>query len=98
MKPGHKKGSVLLVSAPKCHGSPTLSLSQLMDQSLEKRILENKNGHIWFLKQNFFGLAWKMFPLVLRLRGKLIPPPIMAQSKFFCTKPCYLSITNNEIV
>jgi hypothetical protein len=38
-------------------------------------------------KKYFFDLAKKIFSfrVVLRLRGKIVPPPILAQSKkFFC--------------
>ncbi len=43
-------------------------------------------------------LGWKQFliPVVLRLRGIILPPPIMGESKIVFTKPSYLSITSNE--
>jgi hypothetical protein len=44
-------------------------------------IIEEKIKKIFDLAQNFFS-----FPVVLGLRRKIVPPPIMAQSKFFFCK------------
>ncbi len=58
-----------------------------MDRILEKLFLGNLKGSymIFFFK---FGLGLKqlLFPVVLRLRGIILPPPIMGQSKIVCYK------------
>ena len=43
--------------------------------------IEEEEKKIFDLSQNFFS-----FPVVLGLRGKIVPPPIMAQSKIFFVK------------
>jgi hypothetical protein len=50
-------------------------------------------------KKNCSRLKTILFPVVLRLHGIIIPPPIMAQSKKnFLTKPSYSSISSKETV
>ncbi len=46
-------------------------------KNLGKTFLANVKGFIYDLKNiNKFGLAWIfLFPVVLRLRGKIVPPP-----------------------
>ncbi len=39
-----------------------------------------------------------LFRIVLRLRGIIVAPPMMVQTKFVSQKSYYLCITNNEIV
>jgi hypothetical protein len=43
--------------------------------------MKNKKKYFFDLAQKFFS-----FRVVLRLRGKIVPPPILAQSKFFFAK------------
>ena len=52
------------------------------------------------IKKYVFDLAQKFFSfrVVLGLRGKIVPPPILAQSKIFFAKSYYFDINNNEIV
>ncbi len=68
--------------------TPTFPLSQLAQlvsyiQSEEQCTLKvHKNENFFgFETQNLFS-----FCVVLGLRGKIVPPPIMAQSKFFFGK------------
>jgi hypothetical protein len=54
-----------------------------------KTIFSKYKGVIYDVEKNFFfGLGWKqfLFPVVLGLGGKIVPPPKMAQSKKFCSK------------
>ena len=53
---------------------------------------EKKIKNFFDLTQNFFS-----FCVVLGLRGIIVAPPIMVQSKKFTPKSYYLCITNNEI-
>ena len=62
------------------------SLVQLMDRISEKLVLAHiKSSKTKKQKKYFFDLAQKFFSfrVVLGLRGKIVPPPIMAQSKNF---------------
>jgi hypothetical protein len=52
-----------------------------------------KNKIFFDLAQFFFS-----FHVVLRLRGKIVPPPKLAQSKNFFVKSYYFDITNIEIL
>jgi hypothetical protein len=64
-----------------------------------KTIFRKYKGVIYDLKaKKKFGLGLKKisFSVVLGLRGIILPPPIMGQSKIVCYKPSYLSITSNE--
>ncbi len=54
-------------------------------------ITEKERKHFFDLAQNFFP-----FRVVLGLRGKIVPPPIRAQSKIFFVKSKYFDITNKE--
>ncbi len=67
-----------------------------MDWILEKTIFSKRVKYD--LEKKNFGLGWKqfLFPVVLRLCGTILPPPLMAKSKFFYKT--YLSVTNNETV
>jgi hypothetical protein len=59
-----------------------------------KEFINEKNKkQIFDLDQNFFS-----FCVVLRLRGKIVPLPIMAQSKIFFVKSLYFDITTKEII
>ena len=49
--------------------------------SYKELIKEKKRKKFFDLAQNFFS-----FRVVLRLRGKIVPPPILAQSKIFFSK------------
>ena len=53
-----------------------------------KTICSKYKGVIYDVEKKFFGLGWKqfLFPVVLGLRGKIEPPPKMAQSKIFFVK------------
>jgi hypothetical protein len=60
-----------------------------MDRISEKLVLAHVKGFInKILKKYFFDLAQKKFSfrVVLRLRGIIVAPPIMVQSKNFFPK------------
>jgi hypothetical protein len=59
-----------------------------MDQILEKLVLPYIKGSKMKKKKKFLSNSKFLFvPVVLRLRGKIVPPPIMAQSaKIFSQK------------
>ncbi len=50
-------------------------------------------------KKKILGLSWKffLFHVVLGLRGIIVAPPLIVQSKEFSLKSYYLGITNKEI-
>ncbi len=75
------------------------SLSQLMDRILEKTIFSKYKGVIYDSKKNW-GPRFKLFlfPVVLRLRGIILSPPMMGQSKIVSYKNFILSIASNETV
>jgi hypothetical protein len=62
---------------------------QSMDQILDKLVLAHINGSEMKKEKKI---------VVLGLRGKIVPPPILAQSNNFFHKTLYLSIPNNEKV
>jgi hypothetical protein len=59
-----------------------------MGQISEKTIFRIYEGIIYDFEKKFFGLGLKqfLFPVVLRLRGIILPPPIMGLSKIVCYK------------
>ncbi len=57
-----------------------------MDRILEKQFLANiKGSYMYDVNTKFFGLGSKefLFPVVLRLRGKNVPPPKWPNKIFF---------------
>ncbi len=67
------------------------SLAQLLDRISEKLVLAHIKGSQMKKKmKKFFDLTQNFFSfcvvLGVGLRGKIVPPPIMAQSKFFLVK------------
>jgi hypothetical protein len=59
-----------------------------MDRILENLLLANIKGSYMIKKKIIVGLSWKIFGfrVVLRLRGIIVAPPIMVQSKNFYPK------------
>ncbi len=71
------------------------SLSQLMDQILEKLFLANIKGSSILKKKNFWpNLKNFVFPLVLRLHGTIVPFPKMAHQNLFLKN--HLKVGTNE--
>ncbi len=58
-----------------------------------KRAIDDFKNKIFLA---YLEIFW--FNLVFRLRGTIVAPPIMVQSKCFFSKISILSITNNEII
>jgi hypothetical protein len=61
--------------------------------SYKEFINEKKLKYLFDLAQNFFS-----FRVVFRLRGKMVPPPKLAQSKIFFAKSKFFDITNKEML
>jgi hypothetical protein len=62
------------------------SLAQLLDGISEKLVLAHIKGSQMEEKKIYLTQTYFSFCVVLGLHGKIVPPPIMGQSKFFWGK------------